>query len=98
MRVERKRELEAKAREALEACFGVERVAALLSPEQRHEELWGDLRALRLRVGDEEFGAWLELAGAAVERGEPFERTLRNVVAQHGSIRLADSNENALEG
>jgi hypothetical protein len=33
-------------------------------------------------VGAEEFCAWLELAGAAVERGEPVERVLRDMVAE----------------
>jgi hypothetical protein len=90
---DRERELLAKAIEALEACFGVERVAALLAPERRHEELWGDLRALYLRTGAEDFRAWLELAGAAVDRGEPVERVLRELVAEHGLTRRADDSE-----
>ena len=85
----REQELLGKAHEALEAWFGKDRAAALLEPEQPHEELWGYLRALYLKAGAEEFSAWLELAGAAIERGEPIERTLRDIVAKHGLNRLS---------
>jgi hypothetical protein len=50
MTTDRERELLGKAREAIEALFGEARTAALLAPEQQHEELWGYLRALYLRV------------------------------------------------
>ena len=71
----------AKARAALEDLFGTERTAALLAVERAHEELWSDLRALCLRAGADEFGAWLELVAADLERGEPLERVLRDMVA-----------------
>jgi hypothetical protein len=89
---ERQRALLAKARAALEDLFGTARTAALLAVERAHEELWSDLRTLRLRAGADEFGGWLELERlAALERGEPLVRVLRDMVAQHGSIRRADS-------
>ena len=95
VRGERRQELEEKARMALVGLFGPERAAALLANAQRYEQLWSDLRALRLRAGADAFGAWLELLAAAIERGEPLERTLRDMIADHGPILLADSRESA---
>jgi hypothetical protein len=88
-----------RAREALEALFGEKRVSALfLANELPHEELWGDLRALRLRVRSVEFARWMEEdLGAALEHGADPRQTLAAVLRTCGMGRVADEAEEILE-